>query len=130
MNSSESKKPTILVVDDDKDLLELLRIKLKKEGCEVNISQNGAKINELIAENNPDCILLDIHMKGINGTDICKKLKSQEHTCDIPILLLSGNHNIEKIAAICGADGHISKPLDIRLFAQKIKDVLKLRYFL
>ena len=130
MKSSPDKKPAILVIDDDKDLLDLLRIKLVKEGCEVNISRNGAKINELIAEKNPDCILLDIHMEGINGTDICKKLKSQENTSNIPILLLSGNHNIEKIAAICGADGHISKPLDISLFAKKIKDVLKLRFYL
>ncbi|MDB5280601.1 response regulator [Ferruginibacter paludis] len=130
MESSLNKKPAILLIDDDKDLLEILRRKLVKEGCVVNISQNGAKISEMIVESTPDCILLDIHMEGINGTDICKKLKSQAQTSDIPVLLLSANHNIEKIAALCGADGYISKPLDIALFARKIKDVLKLRYFL
>jgi DNA-binding response OmpR family regulator len=130
MEAFPDKKPAILIIDDDKDMMELLRRKLVKEGCEVNISPNGAKINELIADGNPDCILLDIHMEGINGTDICKKLKAKEETKDIPVLLLSGNHNIEKIAALCGADGHIAKPLDISLFAQKIKAVLKLRYFL
>ena len=130
MEQSTTKKPIILLIDDDKDLLALMKIKLVKEGCVVNISQNGAKMNELIAAESPDCILLDIHMIGVNGSDICKKLKSEEPTSNIPILLLSANHNIEKIAVICGADGYISKPLDISLFVEKIKNVLKLKLYL
>lgn len=127
MEQSITRKPAILLIDDDKDLLELMKMKLVKEGCVVNISQNGEKINELIEAESPDCILLDIHMNGINGSDICKNLKSQEPTSNIPVLLLSANHNIEKIAVICGADGFISKPLDISLFVAKIKNVLKLK---
>lgn len=130
MEQSIIKKPVILLIDDDKDLLDLMKIKLVKEGCVANISQNGEKINELIETESPDCILLDIHMMGVNGSDICKNLKSQVSTCDIPILLLSANHNIEKIAIICGADGYISKPLDISLFVEKIKNVLKLKLYL
>ncbi len=130
MNNAIAKKPSILLIDDDEDLLKLMSKKLTKEGCAVNISQNGEKVSEIIEAQQPDCILLDIHMDGVNGSDICKRLKSQEHTRNIPVLLLSANHNIEKIAAICGADGHIEKPLNISLFAQKIKDVLKLRYTL
>ncbi|MBC7629353.1 two-component system response regulator [Ferruginibacter sp.] len=127
MEQSLTKKPVILLIDDDKDLLELMKRKLIKEGCVVNISQNGAKINEIIADQTPDCILLDIHMIGVNGSDICKKLKSEDQTSNIPILLLSANHNIEKIAVICGADGYISKPMDISLFVEKIKSALKLK---
>lgn len=127
MEQSLTKKPVILLIDDDKDLLELMKRKLIKEGCVVNISQNGAKINEIIADQTPDCILLDIHMIGVNGSDICKKLKSEDRTSNIPILLLSANHNIEKIAVICGADGYISKPMDISLFVEKIKSALKLK---
>jgi DNA-binding response OmpR family regulator len=127
MEQSLTKKPVILLIDDDKDLLELMKRKLIKEGCVVNISQNGAKINEIIADQTPDCILLDIHMIGVNGSDICKKLKSEDQTSNIPLLLLSANHNIEKIAAICGADGYISKPMDISLFVEKIKSALKLK---
>ncbi len=128
MEQSVSKKPTILLIDDDKDLLELMRWKLVKEGCEATISQNGEKINEIIKENKPDCILLDIHMDGINGADICQRLKSQQPTNDIPVLLLSANDNIDKIAALCNADGYIKKPMNVALFVQKIKDVMNLKF--
>ncbi len=128
MEQSLRKKPTILLVDDDKDLLELMRRKLVTEGCEATISQNGEKINEIIEAKSPDCILLDIHMDGVNGADICQRLKSQQPTSGIPVLLLSGNDNIDKIAALCNADGYIKKPLNVALFVQKIKGVMNLRF--
>ena len=128
MEQLVSKKPTILLIDDDKDLLELMRRKLVREGCEATISQNGEKINEIIEAKSPDCILLDIHMDGVNGADICQRLKSQQPTSDIPVLLLSSNDNIDKIAALCNADGYIKKPMNVELFVQKIKDAMKLKF--
>ncbi len=127
MKQSASKKPNILLIDDDSDLLELMRRKLEQEGCEATISQNGERINEMIATKSPDCILLDIHMEGINGTDICQRLKSQQPTCQIPVLLLSANDNIEKIAVLCNADGYIKKPMNVAMFVQKIKEIMKIK---
>jgi DNA-binding response OmpR family regulator len=120
LRTSESKVKLILV-DDDLDLLCLMSLKLEREGFAVNVSHNGDKLAEIIEAAQPDAVLLDIQMKGINGGDICKKLKADDETRQLYVALVSSTQDIKEIAFSCGADSYFPKPVDIHLLAEKIK---------
>ena len=120
MEDVSSKKLTVLVADDDEDLLQIMEANMKSEGFRVKISPNADNIMEIIESDPPDIILLDIVMQGINGSSICRQLKSKQKTSHIPILLFSDNHDIKKIAAECGADGAISKPFDSKKITEEM----------
>jgi len=103
----------VLAVDDDQDLLTLIRSSLKRKGFHVDISVNGEDLNQLIKKHYPDVIILDIQMEGINGGDICKKLKEDPATSHIPIIMLSANTNLAEVTRDCGADDCLSKPFNV-----------------
>ena len=117
-------KPTILVVDDDIDVLMLLKIKLKTEGLDVRISPNGENILDIITQNRPILILLDIHMDGVDGGTICHLLKFNESTGKIPVIMFSANDDIKSITTQCGADGYISKPFDLKTMKESFERIL------
>jgi DNA-binding response OmpR family regulator len=114
------EKKIVLVADDDDDLLLLVKMQLQRAGFIVQLSPNGRGITSMAAENHPDVILLDISMDGISGGDICKKLKSNNLTSDIPVIMFSANENIEQIMRNCGANDFVRKPFDARLMTDKI----------
>ena len=120
MNAIVSEYPNVLIVDDEKDLLLLMKFKLRVEGFKTEISLNGENLIDSIHTMPPDIILMDIHMEGIDGGTLCHLLKTNKTTAHIPIYMFSANDNIEMITAQCGANGYIKKPFDI----QKIKDTL------
>lgn len=120
MEAVLNKEFSILVADDDEDLLTLMKWKMKAEGFGVQIFPNAEKIFDMIETDPPDIILLDIAMRGVNGGDICKQLKSREKTKHIPVIMLSANLNIEKIARECGADDYIAKPFQMDEVKQKL----------
>jgi DNA-binding response OmpR family regulator len=113
-------KKIVLVADDDDDLLQLIKMQLQAVGFIVQLSPNGRGIAGMAAENHPDIILLDITMDGISGGDICKKLKSDSRTADIPIIMFSANENIEQIVRNCGANDFVRKPFDAKIITDKI----------
>jgi DNA-binding response OmpR family regulator len=113
--------PTVLLVDDDEDLLHIVELKLKAEGFQILISLNGDNVRGIIAHYRPDLVLLDLHMQGVDGSDICKDIKSDPHISSIPILLFSANDNIKAIKEECGADGYIAKPFQTKNLAQTIQ---------
>lgn len=121
MPAENSKLPVILVVDDDPDLLEMIDQKLHYEGYETVLSLNGEGVREIITRVRPDIVLLDIHMQGVHGGDICHGIKDNPGTCSIPVIIFSGNENIQEIAEDCGADGFIRKPFEGDNFSQTIK---------
>jgi len=120
MNSNKSLIPFILLVDDEEDLLLLMKFKLQSEGFKVEISQNGKNILDILHQFPPDIILLDIRMKEVDGGTICHLLKTNKSTRHIPIFMFSANDNVNIIAQQCGADGFITKPFEV----QKVKDLL------
>jgi DNA-binding response OmpR family regulator len=103
----------VLAVDDDQDLLALMRSSLKRKGFHVDISVNGEDLYQLIKMHYPDVILLDIQMDGVNGGDLCKKLKQDPATSHIPIIMLSANTNLAEVTKSCGADDYLPKPFNI-----------------
>jgi CheY-like chemotaxis protein len=110
----------IFVADDDAAILDVICIILEEEGYEVFAVSEGSII-DLVTETQPDLLLLDIWMSGVDGGEIAKKLKEMPTTKDIPILLISANRDTERIAGLSGADGFISKPFDIDEFAAVVK---------
>ena len=114
------KKKIVLVADDDNDLLQLVKMQLQKAGFEVHLSLNGTGIIKMAIDDHPDVILLDITMDGISGGDICKKLKTQNETSAIPVIMISANDNIEDIASACGANDYVRKPFDLQVIREKI----------
>ncbi len=117
--------PRIFVIDDDKDLLKVVKSLLQRRGFNVstffdwNIANNAIKLSE------PQLILLDVFLPGIDGLDICQRLKSSHFTRHIPILLFSAYPKIAETAIHdYGADDFIAKPFEVGDLIRKVHSVL------
>lgn len=117
----------VLVVDDEEDLLFLVELTLKQEGFKTEISPNGVDMMDIIAQSHPDIIILDIHMKGLDGGTVCQLIKSNTSTADIPVIMFSANENIANISKQCGADGYITKPFTGEKFKDTFLSILDKR---
>jgi DNA-binding response OmpR family regulator len=117
----------IFIADDDPDILDILKLMLQTRGYKVLVSHTGNELFEYAKEELPDLVLLDVWMSGIDGRDICARLKSKDSTKDIPVLFISANSNIQTIAQEYGAEGYISKPFDMEMLLNKVNEVLSLR---
>jgi DNA-binding response OmpR family regulator len=102
----------ILVADDNPAILDSLKIMLEDAGYEVETTEDGA-VAQNIKKPLPDLLLLDVWMSGIDGRDVCMRLKSDDETKQIPIILMSATKDIAKIAYNAGADDYISKPFQM-----------------
>lgn len=120
-------KKKILVVDDEKDIVDILKYNLERENeFEVQTANNGRTALEL-AESIPDLILLDIMMPELNGFEVCKQLKNNFETSKIPVIFLTAKENeIDEILGLeIGADDYISKPISPRKVLARIKSVIR-----
>ena len=114
----------VLVVDDDPDILELIRLVLTRQGMEVRTLSRGEEVDQAINSFEPSLILLDISLGSSDGRVICKNLKQAEATRDIPVILFSANIEFQKNLGDCQAQGFISKPFDIATIIETIKSNL------
>ncbi|MDQ6757896.1 MAG: response regulator [Bacteroidota bacterium] len=103
----------ILVADDDAGIVDAMQILLEDEGYEVIITMDGENIYAMY-EQQPDLVFIDIWMSGINGNTVCRRLKDDDKTKAVPIIMFSANRDTEEIALQCGADGFLSKPFEIK----------------
>jgi len=117
----------ILIVDDNPDLIALLKVRLKTFGYEVVTADNGHKCLEKAREENPDLILLDILMPSMDGFQALKELKEDAKTKSIPIIMLTAKDQLSDVAKAndLGAADFIVKPFDYRVLLEKIKKVVK-----
>lgn len=103
----------ILVLDDDADILEVIKIILEEKNYEVRTLSDSNLIYQTISERTPDLILLDIWMSGIDGQEIASKLKKGKFTKQIPIIMISANNEGKKIAKLAQVNDYIAKPFEI-----------------
>lgn len=103
----------ILVVDDDKDILEPLELLLKNKGFRVETTAKGKLVLSKIASFKPDLLLLDVLMSGSDGRDICKKVKHDKKNKDLIVIMMSAHPHAKKDAKDIGADDFIAKPFEI-----------------
>ena len=104
---------TIWIIDDDPGILEVTEIVLIEAGYNVKVVNDVSILEDLLKESKPDLILLDILMSGFDGRDIAKKLKGNDETKNIPIIMMSADTHIEQKAQEGGADTYLRKPFDI-----------------
>ena len=117
--------PKLLIVDDDKDLLEVTKSLLLKKGFEVEIDTSWEDALKRIETFKPQLIVLDVFLNGIGGLDICKKLKTMPHTKDIPVLIFSAYPSVaESVIYEYGADDFIAKPFEVNELITKVHSVL------
>jgi CheY-like chemotaxis protein len=105
-------KKRIVVVDDQVAILEVVQLALEMEGYEVETSQSGSYFQHMHPPF-PDLILLDIFLEGEDGRDICNRLKSNEQTKHIPVVLLSAHANSEQAMRDCHTDDFLAKPFHL-----------------
>lgn len=117
--------PKILLIDDDKDLLEVTQGLLTKRGYEVAINTNWEDALANIESFKPQIILLDVFLNGVDGLDICRQIKSMPHTKDIPVLIFSAYPQVaERVIYEYGADDFIAKPFEVNDLIAKVHAVL------
>jgi DNA-binding response OmpR family regulator len=120
LNYSENMtRKKILVVEDDEFVVEAMTMILEEQGFDVASSTDGEIFSEAGFEH-PHLILLDIRLSGRDRRDICKWLKEHPGMKHIPIILISGNRDIQKIHKECGADDYIVKPFDLNELLSKV----------
>ncbi len=122
------KKATqILVVDDEQDILELIRHTLNKEGYEVHVAANGQQAVEKAKKIKPDLILMDVMMPVMDGMEACRQLKEDNETSDIAIIFLTArSEEFAELAGFeAGADDYISKPIRSRVLLSRIRAILR-----
>jgi DNA-binding response OmpR family regulator len=127
MKNNHPSKKRVLIVDDDSDLLALVGFHVVRSGFEVIFAENGDQALEIAARERPDMVLLDIMLPGINGMEVCAKLRKNNRTSDIPVIMLSALARSEqKINALdTGADDYITKPFSPRELMARVKRVLE-----
>ncbi|HUS01509.1 MAG TPA: response regulator [Chitinophagaceae bacterium] len=114
----------ILVVDDNADILDVVRIFLESNGYEVLTVSKGDNILNDVVNYSPQIILLDVYLRGSNGVEICNNLKSNSSTKHIPIIMFSAQTSDYLILRKCAADDFIPKPFDEKVLIEKISNLL------
>ena len=114
----------VLIVDDDYNICELLRLYLEKEGFRVQSAASGSVALEKIGVAMPDIVLLDIMLPGMDGMQVCREIRK---TSDVPIIMLTAKDDtIDKVLGLeLGADDYVAKPFDARELIARIKAVLR-----
>lgn len=117
-------KKTILIVDDEQHIVDILVYNLEKEGYNTLQANDGVTAVEIALEQKPDLILLDIMLPKMDGLSVCKKIR---HTLNVPILMLTAkDEEIDKILGLeLGADDYVTKPFSVRELMARIKANLR-----
>ena len=118
---------TILIIEDERDLAELLAFNLKSEGFQPLIALDGISGLETARKSLPDLILLDLMLPGMLGIDVCRILKQDAKTAAIPVVMLTAkSEEIDQAVGFeIGADDYIAKPFSTRILLLRIKAVLQ-----
>lgn len=118
---------TILVIDDEKDIVDIVAYNLEQEGFAVSRAYDGERALQLIKSKAPDLVLLDLMLPGINGLDVCRIIRGKPDTASIPIIMLTAKgEDVDKVVGLeMGADDYITKPFSIRELIARIRTVLR-----
>lgn len=116
----------ILVVDDDLDILEVLKFLLRKNGYEVLLLSEAQKVIETVKEAQPDIVLLDINLSGYDGREICKYLKTTLKV-KTPIILFSANISYRSSYKECSANDFLEKPFEVKKLLSVLRSHLPVK---
>lgn len=117
----------ILIVDDEADIRELVRLNLAREGYEILECETGEQALSLARSKEPDLVVLDLMLPGIDGMEVCKRLKADPKTAPIPVVMLTAKgEEAEVVAGLeVGADDYVAKPFSGKVLAARIRRLLR-----
>lgn len=127
MKENKPTKSKILIVDDEKDILEFLKYNFEKEGYEIHCADNGVKGKKMALKVQPDLMILDIMMPEMDGVELCSQLREIPDFDDTIIIFLTArNEDYSQIAGFeVGADDYITKPIKPKVLLARVKALLK-----
>lgn len=127
---NEGKTPIVLVVDDNQQNLELLQAYLEDVDCRMIPARDGLEALEIISKETPDLILLDVMMPKMSGFEVCKRLKNNQKTSDIPVIMVTALTELGDIerGIDSGTDDFLSKPVNKLELLTRVKTMLKLKH--
>jgi two-component system phosphate regulon response regulator PhoB len=122
-------KKNILIVEDEKDIQELIRYNLSKEGYQVASADSGEEGLQAVQSLHPDLVILDLMLPGLDGLEVCRQMKKNLATADIPIIMLTAKGDESDIVAglEMGADDYVTKPFSLKVFVTRVLAVLRRR---
>lgn len=125
MASASSKK--ILVVEDERDILHLVKHYLEKEGYRVSTAVTGAEGLTLAKSDHPDLLILDLMLPGMDGLEVCKRLRADQPTATLPIIMLTAKaeESDTVIGLELGADDYVTKPFSPKALVARVKALLR-----
>jgi DNA-binding response OmpR family regulator len=117
----------ILVVDDDRDVAQSIELALRRRDFRVTLAHSGVEALKTLRRHRPDLVILDVLMPGMGGLEVCRRLRADRNTADIPIIFLTARgqerDRIEGLRA--GADDYLSKPFNLEELILRVKAVLR-----
>lgn len=121
------QRPTILIVEDEEDIRELVRYNLARERYEILEAETGEAGLKLAARNKPDLILLDLMLPGKDGMEICRELKRSDDTRAIPVIMMTARGEESDVVAglEIGADDYVVKPFSPKVLVARVKTILR-----
>jgi two-component system alkaline phosphatase synthesis response regulator PhoP len=120
-------KSTILVIDDEEDIRELIRYNLSKEGYRVECAMSGEEGLEMLRSLTPDMIILDLMLPGIDGLEVCRQLKADQTLRQIPVIMVTARGDEPDVVSglELGADDYVSKPFSPKVLLARVKSVFR-----
>jgi two-component system phosphate regulon response regulator PhoB len=121
---------TILVVDDEPDLRELVRFNLDQAGYRVETASSGREALQALRRSPPDLVVLDLMLPDISGTELCRKIRLDAELADLPVIMLTAKAaEVDRVVGFeLGADDYVTKPFSPRELALRVAAVLRRRY--
>ncbi len=126
----QDRLPIVLVVDDNQQNLELIQAYLEDIECETAAAYDGVEALERVARAKPDLVLLDVMMPKMSGFEVCRRLKSNPDTSDIPVIMVTALNEFGDIerGIDSGTDDFISKPINRLELLTRVRTMLKLKH--
>ena len=127
LDECSMEKATILIVDDEEDIVELVQLNLAREGYQTLACTTGEKALEIAESKRPDLIILDLMLPGIDGMEVCRQLKANPETQQIPVLMLTAKGEEADIVAglELGAGDYVTKPFSGKVLAARVRRLLR-----
>jgi two-component system phosphate regulon response regulator PhoB len=120
-------KPTVLIVEDEPDIAELIKFHCEREGCEAKVVGSGKAALDVVKREPPDLLILDLMLPDVGGIEICRRVKQWPETRDVPVVMVTAKGEESDVVAglEIGADDYVVKPFSPRVLMARVRAVLR-----